>query len=115
MTNFPSPPLSNKDRLEVFQLATRGFASRFSDQMLSGMRDAELEAALEGYLGIFGDSGGPNRLSVSYAGSGFRIWGGWHTVNHVKEKPLFKGSLTIAMARETYGISNPDEDQIALL
>lgn len=115
MTNSPSPPLSNEDRQEVFRLATSGFVNRYNVQIQSGMNDPELEVALKDYLGIFGGSGGPNHLSVSYTGSGLRIWGGWHTVNHVKEKPLFKAASTIAMARHTYDISNPDEDQMALL
>ena len=66
------------------------------------------------YFGIFAGSGGPNRLSVCYAGSGLRIWGGRQTVNHVTDKPLFKGALTIATARQTYSISNPDDNQMDL-
>ncbi len=79
------------------------------------MSDEELKSALERSLGIFRGSGGPNRLSVSFKGSGLRIWGGWHAVNHVKEAPLFSGKATITMGREVYGIPNPDETQLTLL
>lgn len=106
--------LTQADRTEVFRIATRCIPSRFKKQIEAGMTDDELAAALEQILGIFGGSGGPDRLSVTYTGAGLRIWGGWRFVNHVAEKPLFSGTQTIAMAREVYGISNPDEKQLGL-
>ena len=78
------------------------------------MTDKELRAALEVTLGIFGGSGGPDCLSVSYNGSGLRIWGGWHVVNHVVEPPLYSGKATVAMARTVYNISDPEDNQLAL-
>ena len=87
----------------------------YGDRFASGMNDAELKAALEQVLGIFGGSGGPGRLSVCFKGAGLRIWGGRHSFNHVEEKPLFSGASTIAMAREVYGIANPELEQMTLL
>ena len=78
------------------------------------MTDAELTAALENALGIFGGSCGPGRMDVAHQAAGLKIWGGWHIVNHHIEKPLYQGTKTLAMARYIYGIDNPDEDQMAL-
>lgn len=106
--------LTEVDKTEIFRLATRGFALRYSDPITSGMTDEALEAALSAAFGIFGGSGGPDTYSISFTGSGLRIWGGWHVVNHVTEKPLFAGKATIAKAREVYGIGDPSDDQLCL-
>ncbi len=107
--------LSRHDKCEVFRLATRGFASRYQNRFAEGMDDNELENALKNSLGIFGGSGSPNRLSITYQSAGLKIWGGWNIVNHVIEKPLFQGNATIAMAREVYSITNPQSEQLSLL
>lgn len=107
-------PLSEADRTEIFRLATRGFPKRFAAAIRNGMTDAELEAALADTLGIFGGSTGPERFSTTFTGKGLRIWGGWHVVNHVLEKPLFAGKVTIAKARDVYGIDDPDNPQLSL-
>ena len=107
--------LTQAERAEVFRLATRSLMTRYEDELAAGMSDAELKEALEKVLGIFGGSGGPGRLGVTFTGSGLRIWGGWHIINHCVEAPLFSGNASIAMAREIYGISNPDNKQLSLL
>ncbi len=107
--------LTQTERAEVFRLATRSLVNWYADEMAAGMNDAELKSALERALGIFGGSGARGRLSITYTGAGLRIWGGWHTVNHCVETPLFFGNGTIAMAREVYEICNPDDDQLSLL
>ncbi len=68
-----------------------------------------------GFFGHLWWSGSPNRLSITYQGTGLKIWGGWHIVNHVIEKPIFQGNATIMMAREVYGVSNPHAEQLSLL
>lgn len=108
-------PLTETDRTEIFKLATRSLEHWFGYRFEGGMTDDELANALEVSLGIFGGSGGPNRTSVEFTGSGLRIWGGWHIVNHCADKPLFEGKRTIAMAREVYGIPNPEDEQLSLL
>ncbi len=115
MVSSPTLPLTNQDRIEVFRLATRGLVHWYGDRFESGMSDSELKAALEQALGIFGGGGGPDSLSVSHKAAGLCIWGGWQVVNHVKEKPLFSGVATIAMAREVYGIPDPQSEQLSLL
>ncbi len=112
---LPDKPLSNEDRIEVFKIATRSLVHRHGDKFKVGMSTEELEHALEKSLGIFGGSGSIDRLNVSHKGAGLKIWGGWHIVNHVQEAPLFQGKATIAMAREVYGIGDPDDGQMSLL
>lgn len=107
-------PLTEADKTEIFRIATRSFPKRYADAIKQGMTDEELEAALAQTLGVFGGSGGPDRYSVTFTGSGLRIWGGWHVVNHITEKPLFTGKRTSAKAREVYGIANPDNKQLDL-
>ncbi|MCK0104264.1 hypothetical protein [Pseudohalocynthiibacter sp. F2068] len=79
------------------------------------MTDAELTAALEQVLGIFGGSCGPGRMDVAHQAAGLKIWGGWHFVNHHIETPLFQEGKTIAMARHIYSIADSDDGQMALL
>lgn len=79
------------------------------------MTDAELGTALTEVLGIFGGSGGLDCLSVTFTGTGLRIWGGWHVVNHSIERPLLSGKKTIEMARQAYGIADPENPQLLLL
>ncbi|MCR8551166.1 hypothetical protein M4578_25400 [Salipiger sp. P9] len=79
------------------------------------MTDADLKAALEQVLGIWGGSCGPGRLDVIHQGSGLKIWAGWHVINHVTERPIFAGKQTLAMARLLYGIEDPDNPQLSLL
>lgn len=108
-------PLTQADREEVFRLATRSLVKNRGDKFADGMTNEELEAALKHCLGIFGGSGGPDRLSITYQGAGLKIWGAWHVQNHITTPPLFAGAQTIKMAREVYAIPDPDNKQMSLL
>ena len=107
--------LSCEDRELIFRIATRSLVHRFGDQFADGMSDGDLWKALQDSLGIFGGSGGPDQPSVTYQGRMLKIWGGWDVMNHVTTKPLFSGQATVDMAREVYGIADPDNDQLNLL
>lgn len=113
-TSLPCP-LSREDRELIFREATRGLVHHHGHRFADGMNDTGLHEALEQSLGIFGGSGGPDRPSVTYKGAGLKIWGGWQAVNQVTAAPLFSGEATLAMAREVYGIANPDAEQLTLL
>lgn len=103
--------LSNLEKEQIFRSATNGLLLRYQKEMEAGMSDEQLEAALKHVLGIFGGSGGPKRPSIAFQGSGLKIWGAWHVINHVKESPLFQGKATMNMAREVYGIVNPADKE----
>ncbi|NOX52013.1 MAG: hypothetical protein GXP16_15980 [Gammaproteobacteria bacterium] len=107
-------PLTQDEWELAFLKATASFPRQYADQIVTGMSDDELSQALQATLGIFGGSGGPDQLSITYQGSGLRIWASWHVHNHVSEKPLFAGKATIAMARELYGIADPEDGQMCL-
>jgi hypothetical protein len=102
-------PLTQEDKELAFRKATASFLNRYADQIAAGMSDDDLALALQATLGIFGGSGGPDQLSITYKGSGLKIWASWHVHNHVAEKPLFAGKATIVMAREVYGIADPED------
>lgn len=114
MGNDEGRPLTPADCIEAFRIATSSFAEWNAEAIARGMSDSELEAALVATLGIFGGSGGPGRMSITFAGAGLRIWAGWHVVNHVREKPILSGKETIRMAREVYGINDPKDIQLKL-
>ena len=80
----------------------------------TGLTDKELTDAFAFEMGIFGGMGARNQLSITYQGSGLKIWAGWHVINHVMEKPVFDGQSTIAMAHEVYGIRDPADNQLVM-
>jgi hypothetical protein len=105
-------PLTQEDKELTFRKATASFPNRYADQIAAGMNEDDLAQALHATLGIFGGSGGPDQLSITYRGSGLKIWASWYVHNHVAERPLFAGKATIAMAREVFGIADPEEEQM---
>ncbi|WP_156892496.1 hypothetical protein [Salaquimonas pukyongi] len=109
------PALSETERKEVFLIALAGFQKRNAGCITRGMTDPELAELIASHLGIFGGSCGPERMSVIYQGSGLKIWGGRHVVNHCIERPLFQGGATIATAREVFEIGDPENAQLKLL
>ncbi len=114
MSAAKEKPLTEAEKELIFKLATASLPRRYSEKIKIGMSNEDLSNALQEVLGIFGGSGGPGRPSISFAGSGLRIWGGWHMVNHVTEKPLFAGAATIDMARGIYKITDPNNRQLDL-
>lgn len=109
-----STPLSPQEREQAFKRATSGFARRYADEIAKGMSTEALEAALHDALGIFGGSSGPGELSITFQGSGLKIWASREIHNHVTTKPMWQGSSTVRMAREIYQIPDPTNAQMAL-
>lgn len=109
--------LTDTERREGFIKATGGFSrskERWAERAARGMSDAELAEAVAFELGIFGGSGGPGTLDLTFQGAGLKIWISWGVHNHVTMKPTFEGKATIAMARCVYGIKDPADKQLAL-
>lgn len=109
--------LTDADRREGFMKATGGLSrskERWIARAARGMTDAELAEALAFELGIFGGSGGPGTLDLTFQGAGLKIWISWGVHNHVAMKPTFEARATIAMARLVYGIKDPADKQLAL-
>lgn len=102
--------LTEEDKTRAFLKATGGMArapQRWKERAAKGMTDEELAAALAFEMGQ-GGSSGPDSLFISQNGAGLRIWIGWDA------KPVFAGKVTIAKAREVYGIRDPADRQLAL-
>ena len=108
-------PLTHPEKVAAFKAATRSLIHWYGEEIAAGVTDERLEELLAKALGIFGGSGGPDRLSIVYQGSGLKIWAGCTAVNHVQEKPIFQGRATVRMAREVYRIPNPGDPQFRLL
>ena len=110
--------LSHDDKLKAFRKATNGFSQaegRWKERAERGLSDEELKAALEYEIGIYGGSGGPGDMSISYQAAGLKIWADCNTVVPDRDcKPIFQGTATIRMAREVYGIKDPTDTQLAL-
>ena len=115
MTQHQDRPLTKADREWIFRRATASLPRKYGAAIEEGMTDAQLTDALKDILGVFGGRSALGELSFTVMGSGLRIWGGWWVVNHVIEPALYAGKATIAMARETYGIADPDNSQLRLL
>ena len=108
-------PLTPQEREQAFRKATSGFAKHYAEKIEVGMSDSELESALAASLGSFGGSGGPDQLSITFKGSGLKIWASHEIHNHVTAKPILEGFATIQMARAVYAISDPTDMQLPLL
>ena len=109
--------ITQDEKLEAFKRATRGFtghAQRWMKHAQTGLTDEELADALKYELGIFGGSGGPDTIGISFQGAGLKIWASWGSHNHVQDTPIFQGKQTMEMARSVYGIHNPHDMQMSL-
>lgn len=111
--------LSKECLVTAFKTATGGFAKsnvRWKERAERGMTDEELWAALELEIGIYGGCGGPGKMSLEFQGAGLKIWASWSDVApRMNGDPIFQGAATVRMAREIYGIGDPDDDQMSLL
>lgn len=106
-------PLTHAEREAAFRTATRCLIAWHCEELKQGVTDDRLRELLERALCIFGGSGGPNQLHVTYQGSGLKIWASREIHNHCQMKPTFQGELVVKMAREVYEIRNPQEKQLS--
>ena len=110
-----SQPLTPDEKVQAFSSATSGFPKRYAEQIAKGMTDSDLENALNAYLGIFGGSGGPDQLDVTFQGAGLKIWAARTCPNHILDRPIFQGKTTVAMTRHMYNIFDPSDTQLSLI
>ncbi|WP_370173015.1 MULTISPECIES: hypothetical protein [Hyphomonas] len=107
-------PLTHAEREAAFRTATRCLIAWHGEELKQGVTDDRLRELLGRALGIFGGSGGPGQLNITYQGSGLKIWASREIHNHCQMKPTFQGEFVVKMAREIYGISDPSEDQMSM-
>lgn len=117
-TPEPEPlTIGEAERVAGFRRATCGMAgadARWQDRAAKGMTDDTLAEALAYEIGIFGGSGDPDGLCLTYQAAGLKIWIGWAIENTHDQPPIFQGAATVAMARAVYGIRDPADRQLAL-
>ncbi len=111
-------PLSQEDKLQAFRKATcsmEGAADRWAQRAARGLTDDQLTEALRFEIGIFGGSSSYRDCpALTFQASGLKIWAAWEWPDHVNSKPIFQGRSTMDMARQIYGVRNPDNKQLAL-
>lgn len=115
----PEPiPVTDEEIRELFVRATNGYQgseARWAERAATGLSDAELAEALAHEFGIEGGGSGPDSISYAYRAAGFKIWASWeHICPQFDTRPLLEGKASIRMAREVYGIADPDDDQLSL-
>ena len=110
--------LSSEEKRRTFIRATSGMsgaAERWKERAAKGMSDEQLAAALAYELGIEGGASSRKDVPAYHVkGAGLQIWISWDFPRCHQEKPTFKGSDTVAMARQVYGIRNPEDKQMDL-
>ncbi|NHK29624.1 hypothetical protein FF098_017080 [Parvularcula flava] len=107
--------LTPSEKVAAFRAATRDFARRYAGEIAAGMTDEQIAEALKSCFGIFSGSGGPNEFSITRQGAGLKLWVSHEVHNHVSMKPIWQGKATIAMTRQVYRISDPNDTQMSLL
>lgn len=115
----PAPrPVMDDERREIFLRVTGGLSrskERWKERAATGLTDDELEQALVYEFGIEGGGGGPNSISYWYRRAGLKIWASWENAcPQYRAAPFVGGKATVRMAREIYGIPDPDDDQLSL-
>lgn len=111
-------PLAPIDKRNAFVHAvTRysGSRERWERRRHTAMNDSELSEALRYELGIAGGASAAGTTpSVSYQGAGLKIWADWRYANPHLSAPILQGCATVAMARDVFGIQQPNDHQMEL-
>lgn len=109
--------LTEEEKKQAFVRAvtnTTGAKKRWRERVETGLNDQDLHDALRRELGIAGGGGCRDSVKVEYQGVGLKIWASWQGVMTCIDTPIFEGKHTMAMARQVFGIANPDDQQISL-
>jgi hypothetical protein len=109
--------LTPDEKIWAFRRATNSMCNsgkRWAERVASGLTDEQLAEAIKYELGSMGGSSGPGSLSVEYAGDGLKIWAGHGTAGRHSTPPICLGPATVRLAREVYGIRDPEERQFGL-
>jgi hypothetical protein len=110
-----SEPLSPDDKARALRLAAEsmeGAPKRWAERVGTGQTDDQLARALE-YE--FGAMGGCSRhdIGVTYQGNGLKLWAD-RCIGSRSQPPILEGQATVRLAREVYGIADPEEKQMGL-
>ena len=109
--------LTDEDKQKAFIRAvtnTAGAKDRWKKRAEKGLNDQGLHDALRRELGIAGGGGCRDSVKIEYQGAGLKIWASWQGVTTCIDSPIFEGKHTMKMARQVFGIDNPNEQQMSL-
>lgn len=110
-----SKPLTQNDKLAAFLLVVGASRPIWIELAQTGAEDDELAITLERMIGIEGGTSARDHCPATwYRAAGLRIWASWEMVFPHRERPIFAGRTTIAMAREVFAIPDPSDDQLKL-
>ncbi len=105
--------LSRDEKEYAFLVATKFFDEQYGETSAQGMSDTQLTEALINGLSRRLVWGGPGKMSGQCEPVGLKIYAGRIPLE-VSETPIFEGEATLKMAREIYGIPDPDNLQMTL-
>jgi hypothetical protein len=108
--------LTPDEKLWAFRKASNsmeGAPRRWTERVETGLTDEQLSHALEYELGQMGGHWG-YEVSVEHEARGLKIWASHGMRNRHKAVPMCAGPATLRLAREVYGIADPDEKQGSL-
>jgi hypothetical protein len=112
-----SPPLTPDEKVWAFRKATNSVENapkRWTERVRTGLTDEQLAAAIKYELGEMGGYCGSDGVSVEYEGNGLKIWAAHGMPHRHTETPMCAGPATLRLAREVYGIADPEEKQMGL-
>jgi len=114
MNDGPAP-LTHADRVRALRLAAEsmeGASQRWAERVRTGQTDEQLARALEYEFGALGGCARDN-IGVTYQGSGLKLWAD-RCIGSRSQPPFAEGKATLWLAREVYGIADPEERQLGL-
>jgi hypothetical protein len=103
----------------AFRRATNSMSGsdrRWTERATAGLIDEQLAEAVRYELGQYGGSSGhANGLAVEHESSGLKLWAGRGAAHRHSTPPMCAGPATLRLAREVYGIKDPNGTQMSLL
>lgn len=109
--------LPREDVVRAFRRATCGFENaeqRWHQRSQTGLTDEQLADALKFELGLLGGECGGSVGWLEYQGDGLKIWASETYISRHRDPPTLQGAATLRMARDVYGIRDPEDRQLGL-
>ena len=111
-----TPSLTHDEKLWAFRRATNamsGSPQRWTERVRTGLNGERLADALKYELGeVAGFYGHDNGVNGGCEGNGQKIWASHGVPHRHTAEPMCQGKATLRLAREVYGIADPDEKQM---
>jgi hypothetical protein len=113
--NDESSPLKYADKIRALRLAAESMEDapkRWAERIRTGQTNEQLARALEYEFGQFGGCSRDD-IGVTYQRNGLKIWA-HRCIGGRSRPPILEGQATVRLAREVYGIADPEEKQMGL-